>query len=145
MGSDYQDIPLWTVAGEFSLAVTDCTIFLAGGMNAGCDMQNDATCEYKGWAEQHGKNTCDFYNKPYTEIPDSYKTFLNQFIRAQWEAFENAQGWFMWTAHTEDNHAPAWDYVLGLQQGWIPKQSERTNKTFCDSEEYKAIVKKMKN
>jgi len=134
----YTGIPLETVTGEFSLAVTDCTIFLDGGMNAGCDMMNDPNCEYASWAAQHNHNsTCHFYNKPYTEMSEDYKKFLNQFIRAQWDAFEVAQGWFFWTAHTENNHAPAWDYVLGLQQGWIPKQSERKNMaSFCDSEDY---------
>lgn len=27
--------------------------------------------------------------------------------------------WFFWNFRTEDSHAPAWDFLLGLQEGWI--------------------------
>ena len=37
--------------GEFSLASTDCTIYLSNGINGGCDMAADPSCVYKSGAE----------------------------------------------------------------------------------------------
>ena len=43
--------PLPTFVGEFSLASTDCTIYLSNGINGGCDMASDPGCTYKSGAE----------------------------------------------------------------------------------------------
>jgi glucan 1,3-beta-glucosidase len=111
---------LWTFVGEWSLAVTDCTKYLAGGINGGCDMKADPTCVYRGTPEQSGHpEICEYYNQPYQNFTAEYKQFLQNFARAQMDGFEIGQGWFFWNFRTENNHAPAWDFLLGLQEGWI--------------------------
>merc|ERR1712159_585851 len=111
---------LWTFVGEWSLAVTDCAKYLAGGINGGCNMTADSTCIYRGSPEQQGhRDICEYYNQPYQMFSDEYKNFLRDFARAQMDGFEIGQGWFFWNFRTENNHAPAWDFLLGLQEGWI--------------------------
>jgi len=39
------------------------------------------------------------------------------------DAFETAVGWFFWNFRTEDEHAPEWDYVMGVREGWMPKDA----------------------
>ena len=55
-----------------------------------------------------------------------YRKFLWDWANAQMEAYEDgsSMGWFFWNFKTEV--APQWNYILGLTEGWIPKQSERT-------------------
>ena len=55
---------------------------------------------------------------------------MGQFIRAQMDAYEVGQGWFFWTAKTEDNCAPEWDYLFLLQNGIAP-DNLCTRTTFC--------------
>eukprot|EP00301_Raphidiophrys_heterophryoidea_P018979 c3969_g1_i1.p1 GENE.c3969_g1_i1~~c3969_g1_i1.p1 ORF type:complete len:470 (+),score=107.10 c3969_g1_i1:41-1411(+) len=104
--ANYANTPLWTFVGEFSLAVTDCTKWLDG---IGRVPQPD----------QDGRSdVCAFYNQNIATFSAEYKQFLNQFLRAQMDAFELADGWFFWTFRTENS--PEWDFLLGLEMGWIP-------------------------
>lgn len=129
----FKEWSLWTFAGEFSLAVTDCTLYLAGGMNGGCERSSDPNCKYQGWLDQNGhSDTCKYYNKGADELPDDYKQFLGNFARAQMDAFEVADGWFFWNFRTENGHAPEWDYLLGLREGWMPKDAG-AREPFCQS------------
>ena len=36
------------------------------------------------------------------------------------DAYEQGDGYFFWTAKTEDNCAPEWDYLFLLQNGIAP-------------------------
>jgi glucan 1,3-beta-glucosidase len=130
-----QEWSLWTFVGEFSLAVTDCTIYLTDGMNGGCDMDADPTCKYKGYLDQTGhSDICEYYNRPASELSADYKQFLSKFASAQMDSFEAANGWFFWNFRTEDGHAPEWDYLLGLREGWMPKDAG-ARQPFCTSME----------
>lgn len=113
---------IWAFCGEWSLAVTDCTIYLTNGMNGGCDMAAHPECKYNATPSDE---ICAYYNQPYDKFPAEYRDFLGKFARAQMDSFEAAQGWFFWTFRTENNHAPAWDFLLGWQQGWIPKRVDQ--------------------
>jgi glucan 1,3-beta-glucosidase len=111
----------WAFGGEWSLATTDCTIYLAGGMNNGCNMTAHPDCKYNATPSQHGRDdVCQFYNAPAEQMPEEYKAFLAAFARAQMDAFEASQGWFFWNFRTEQSHAPEWDYFAGLEHGWMP-------------------------
>jgi glucan 1,3-beta-glucosidase len=121
----------WAFAGEWSLAVTDCTIYLASGMNNGCNMTAHPDCKYNATPSQAGRDdVCQFYNAPAEQMPEEYKAFLAMFARAQMDAFEASNGWFFWNFKTEDSHAPEWDYLVGLEHGWMP-QNAGIREPFC--------------
>jgi glucan 1,3-beta-glucosidase len=50
-----------------------------------------------------------------------YKEFLRKYMLVQMEAYEAGAGWFFWTAKTEDQSAPEWDYLFLLENGIAPK------------------------
>lgn len=104
--SYYANSPLWTFTGEFSLAVTDCTKWLDGIGRTPRPISDGRP------------DVCDFYNQPVSTISADYKQFLNQYARAQMDAFEQAGGWFFWNFRAENS--PEWDFLLGLEMGWIP-------------------------
>jgi len=124
----------WAFGGEWSLATTDCTIYLAGGMNNGCNMTAHPDCKYNATPSQHGRDdVCQFYNAPAEQMPEEYKAFLAAFARAQMDAFEASQGWFFWNFRTEQSHAPEWDYLAGLEHGWMPANAG-IREPFCTAQ-----------
>lgn len=130
----YAASPLPTFVGEFSLASTDCTIYLSNGINGGCDMASDPGCTYKSGAEalSGGTELCSYYNATPSEMPSEFKEYLGQFAHAQMDSFEAAQGWFFWNFRTENEHAPEWDYLLGWREGWMPANASN-REPFCTS------------
>jgi len=121
---EYTSSSLFAFAGEWSLATTDCTIYLAGGMNANCNLAAHPDCKYNATPPQDGHaDVCAYYNRSPSEFPQEYKDFLGKYARAQMDSFELAGGWFFWNFRTENGHAPEWDYLLGWQQGWMPKSA----------------------
>ncbi|ORX73345.1 glycoside hydrolase [Linderina pennispora] len=60
------------------------------------------------------------YGSDYTQFTDEYKAFLKNYMDAQLDVYDGQLlGWFYWNFRTEG--APEWDYLLGVEQGWIPK------------------------
>ncbi|CCH61156.1 hypothetical protein TBLA_0E00950 [Henningerozyma blattae CBS 6284] len=104
----------WTVAGEFSAALTDCAKWLNGvGVGARFDgsyVKGSATSYYIGscqnnddidsWSEERKQNT-------------------RRFIEAELDAFEMKGGWIMWCWKTES--APEWDVKLLAGAGVWPQ------------------------
>merc|ERR1719271_1139753 len=130
----------WAFAGEWSLATTDCTIYLAGGMNNGFNMTAHPDCKYNATPTQDGRDDiCQFYNQPADQLPDDYKAFLATYARAQMDAFEASNGWFFWNFRTEDGHAPEWDYLVGLEHGWMP-QNAGIREPFCAAQTKPATI-----
>jgi len=92
-----------TVGGEFSAAINNCGLWLngIGGDVAGCDTWND-------W-------------KSYTPATVDG---LKKVVLASMDALQN---YFFWTWKIGNStvlgtsSCPMWDYKLGRQQGWIPK------------------------
>lgn len=121
---EYSTPTNFAFAGEWSLATTDCTIYLAGGMNANCNLAAHPDCKYNATPTQHGNDgVCQYYNSPASEFSPQYKEFLANYARAQMDSFEHASGWFFWNFRTEGGHAPEWDYLLGWHEGWMPKSA----------------------
>ena len=51
--------------------------------------------------------------------------FLRHFVTAQMVSYESvttgtSAGWFYWTAKMEGGAFAEWDYIRGIQEGWIP-------------------------
>ncbi|KAJ1960096.1 hypothetical protein GGI12_003992 [Dipsacomyces acuminosporus] len=107
------------VVGEFSAATHDCTKYI-NGLGRGT--------RWEGTLEgQHGP-LCPFpkcsctgdYGSNIDEFSDHYKAFLRRYIGAQLEIYDRQlSGWFYWNFRAEG--APEWDYLVGVEQGWIPK------------------------
>ena len=97
-----------TFTGEWSLAVTDCQKYLDGGYANPYDpVAINSTCEY--------------YDSDFDNFPPEYISFLRDFMLAQMDAYEQAwDGWYFWTAKTEDNCAPEWDYLFLARNGIAP-------------------------
>jgi len=102
---------LWTVVGEWSLAMTDCADYLNGFVRP----------SQSRWAGQlqgcKPARSCANQNDWTKFTPQDRQTLL-RFAFYQKDAYAMNRGWFFWTAKTE--RSPQWDYLLGWQQGWIP-------------------------
>jgi aryl-phospho-beta-D-glucosidase BglC (GH1 family) len=109
-----------TFVGEWSLAVTDCQLYLDGGYA-------------DPYVPVASESTCAYYNSNFTTYPADYIQFLQDFIRAQMDSHESkgaGSGWFFWTAKTENNCAPEWDYIFLLDNGIAPADL-CTRTTYC--------------
>ncbi|KAG0318902.1 exo-1,3-beta-glucanase [Podila horticola] len=103
-----------TMCGEFSLAITDCTLWLNGlGKGAAYDgsySDPDVVPVVHGTCE--GKND---YSTP------NYKDFLKKFFAAQRDAYEKSgSGWFFNNFKTEQ--AGVWNYIELVKAGVIPTE-----------------------
>lgn len=117
--------PLSTVVGEWSGAMTDCAQWLNGYMRGS---------RYDGSFENTPLiGSCTGQDDPST-FSDEYKQDLRRFIEAQMDAYESgsSQGWFFWNFKTE--RAPQWNYLMGLELGWIPRDPRPSARTYgCES------------
>lgn len=110
--------PAWTICGEFSGAMTDCTKWI-NGRNIGARYDGS----YPNSTAAFG--SCE--GQPSGKVADlsaEQKSNIGAYIDAQTEAFEKADGWIFWTctfcaprvAYTADNFlgvtesAPDWNY-----------------------------------
>ncbi|KAJ6619730.1 glycoside hydrolase family 5 protein [Mycena sp. CBHHK59/15] len=114
---------IWTVVGEWSTAVTDCTLWLNGrGVGARWDgtyfNQNAALGSCAGWTGSSSNFSSD------------YKTFLRKYWEVQVTMGENVQGWVYWTWKAENSDD--WSYQKGLEGGWIPQDpTDRLYPNIC--------------
>jgi len=109
---------LWTVVGEWSLAQTDCADYLNGFVRP-------SQSRWAGQIQGCTKRSCAGVND-YTQFTAEDRAILRNFAYYQKDAYAASRGWFFWTAKTEKNRAPQWDYILGWKQGWIPHTSDMT-------------------
>jgi len=117
--------PLSTLVGEWSLATTDCATWL-NGYNVGS--RYDGTMY--GYTQV---GICDGQNDVNSQVfTTEYRDFLKEWAALQMDAYESGSsaGWFFWNFRTES--APQWDYLLGLKEGWMPKNHDQRS-TNCDT------------
>ncbi|KAK6202527.1 putative glucan 1,3-beta-glucosidase I/II precursor [Scheffersomyces amazonensis] len=98
----------WTVAGEFSAALTDCAPWL-NGVGRGA--------RYDGTYESPYIGDCT----PFLQIstwPSWYNVAVRQYVEAQLDAFEQTGGWVFWNWKTES--APEWDFSALWTNGLFP-------------------------
>eukprot|EP01099_Mayorella_cantabrigiensis_P002619 TRINITY_DN2143_c0_g1_i1.p1 TRINITY_DN2143_c0_g1~~TRINITY_DN2143_c0_g1_i1.p1 ORF type:complete len:437 (-),score=88.24 TRINITY_DN2143_c0_g1_i1:84-1367(-) len=115
---------LWTVVGEWCIAVTDCTQWLNG---FGVGARYDGTMDGYPYIGSCVGDT-DINNS--TTFNPEYKAFLNEFFEYSHDAFSAGSGWFFWNFKAEAS--PQWSYLDGLAQGWIPKDLDSITRS-CDS------------
>ncbi|KAJ2773718.1 hypothetical protein IWQ57_001167 [Coemansia nantahalensis] len=105
---------LWTITGEWSLAVTDCARWL-NGFGRGARWDGSMDWEMHGpavpGATCAGQNSMSSWDQP-TRI------FFRQFAEAQMDAYEAGSGWFFWNFKTED--ADDWNYMKLAKAGLVP-------------------------
>ncbi|KAI0322258.1 glycoside hydrolase [Amylostereum chailletii] len=106
-----------TVAGEFSLAITDCGTYVNG---VGQGSRYDGTYNLDHPWPRVGD--CSPWIK-WQAWDDDFKQSMKTFALSSMDALQN---WFFWTwkvgnsSTSNSVEAPAWSYQLGLQQGWMP-------------------------
>ncbi|KAF7984996.1 hypothetical protein HWV62_9974 [Athelia sp. TMB] len=106
-----------THAGEFSNAVTDCGLWV-NGVNLGTRYEGNYT---PGTWPPVG--SCEPWTN-WTSWDSTMKSATKTFALASMDALQN---YFFWTWKIGNSsatglvEAPAWSYLLGLQEGWMPE------------------------
>ncbi|EUC34116.1 glycoside hydrolase family 5 protein [Bipolaris zeicola 26-R-13] len=102
----------WTISGEWTGAMTDCTKWLNG---------KDKGARYDGTLDGSSKvGSCDGkYTGTVANLSEDYKTGMRRYIEAQLDGFEMASGWIFWTWKTESS--PEWDMKALLANGVFPQ------------------------
>lgn len=125
--NDTQRIDL--IFGEVSVAHNDCAYWLNGvgeGARYEGKFSKDPTT-----SQLCPQCTCQGIND-WKSYSNEYKSFLRKFADRQIDVLEKGIGWFYWNFKTENGVNPHWDYLLGVEQGWIPKDPS-TARNACSS------------
>ncbi|KAG9318334.1 glycoside hydrolase family 5 protein [Chiua virens] len=118
-----------TAAGEFSNAVTDCGLWVNG---VGLGARYEGT--YTGSWPVIG--SCDTWTDWQTWNA-TMKTGIMNFALASMDALQN---WFFWTwkigpsSATGVVESPQWSYLLGLQNGWMPRDPRTASGTCANKD-----------
>ncbi|KAJ1964344.1 hypothetical protein GGI12_001489 [Dipsacomyces acuminosporus] len=101
-----------TICGEFSLATTDCAMWLNGFQHGA---RWDGTYKTKSsivpGGTCRGEENMDAWSS-------SKKAVIRRFAMAQLQAFEKSNGWIFWNFKTET--ADAWNFIKLYKAGIIP-------------------------
>lgn len=114
---------LWTYAGEWSPATTDC---------AGSHTVAPAAVGsfYDGTHGGPSIGSCEPWTGSGAKFSPAFKTFLRQYWETQVNVYEKGIGWIMWTWKMEA--ADEWSYSKGVEYGWIPADpTERQHPDLC--------------
>ncbi|ESK92044.1 glycoside hydrolase family 5 protein [Moniliophthora roreri MCA 2997] len=113
-----------TAAGEFSLAINDCGLWVTG-VGDGTRYEGD----YKPDPSFPRIGSCTQWTD-WTKFDAATKAEMKQFAMASFDALQN---FFFWTWKIGDSinsgkvESPAWSYKLGLEQGWMPLDPREAN------------------
>ncbi|AQZ13219.1 EXG1 (YLR300W) and SPR1 (YOR190W) [Zygosaccharomyces parabailii] len=113
-GQDVVNESHWTVAGEFSAALTDCTKWLNG---VGYKSRYDGTFQ-KDNDSSFYIGTCE-NNEDITAWSQERKDQTRMFLEAQLDAFELRGGWIFWAYKTENSLE--WDAQKLAYNGLFPQ------------------------
>ena len=101
----------WTIVGEWTGAMTDCTKYLNG---RGSGARYDGTYPGSSYI-----GSCDGYSQAeVSSLPDDTRDNIRRFIEAQLDAYETGAGWIFWTWTTEGS--PEWDMKRQLAADVFP-------------------------
>ncbi|KAJ9060069.1 hypothetical protein DSO57_1034839 [Entomophthora muscae] len=120
-----------TFVGEWSLASTDCTLYLNGFMKGSRVAGNFKNHESPRLPANYDfkKDKCAQYDH-ISKFPSGQKKFLKEFFEKQISVYENAgSGWFFWNFKAENS--PEWNFIMGVKEGWI--KIPTTTKNTCKS------------
>ncbi|PPQ76322.1 hypothetical protein CVT24_008381 [Panaeolus cyanescens] len=112
----YEASNLWTVVGEWSNALTDCTRWI-NGRGTGSRYDGSFSAGPGTVSQFHG--TCIGKTGSWRYWTREYIEMLTRYWEAQTHVAETVQGWIFWTWKAED--ADEWSYQKGLEGGWIPQ------------------------
>lgn len=105
----------WTIAGEWSGAMTDCAQWLNG---RGVGARYDGTYEVDGTGSSYIGSCDGKYSGTVSGLSEADTQNIKTFINAQMAAFEKADGWIFWTWRTES--APEWHFQNLTAAGLVP-------------------------
>lgn len=106
----------WTVAGEWTGAMTDCAKWLNG---RGVGARYDGTFNFNGQTSQY-IGPCDGkVSGTVEQLSEADRANIQRYISAQMTAYEKAAGWIFWAWKTEA--APEWDFQKLANAGLIPQ------------------------
>jgi glucan 1,3-beta-glucosidase len=102
----------WTIAGEWTGAITDCAKWLNG---------KDKGARYDGTFGGGSKygDCAGKYSGSVASLSEADKNNIGRFIEAQLDAYEKATGWVFWTWKNEG--APEWNMQQLLAEGLFPQ------------------------
>ena len=117
-------------AGEWALAPNDCGLYLNGVLDGA---RYDGT--HRGDTNQVVFGNCSKWTD-YQSWTDDFKKNVTSFARVNMDSLKHT---FFWTwkigksLKTGKVMTPLWDYSLGLEQGWIPKDPYHAGAGACSS------------
>jgi len=125
-GSQMASNNKWTIAGEWSGALTDCAKWLNG---RGIGARYDGTYNKGGQGSSYIGSCDGKYTGSVKALSDADRSNIKRYIEAQFVAFEKADGWIFWTWKTES--APEWDFQDLVRNGMIPQPFSAMNYGIC--------------
>jgi len=125
-GSQMASNNKWTIAGEWSGALTDCAKWLNG---RGIGARYDGTYNKGGQGSSYIGSCDGKYTGSVQGLSSADRTNIKRYIEAQFVAFEKADGWIFWTWKTES--APEWDFQDLVRNGMIPQPFSSINYGIC--------------
>jgi len=116
----------WTIAGEWSGAMTDCAQWLNG---RGVGARYDGTYNKNGQGS-YQIGSCDGkYSGTVEGLGEADRNNIKSFIEAQIVAYEKADGWIFWTWKNEA--APEWHFRDLARNGLVPQPFSSANTGVC--------------
>ncbi|KAK5110559.1 hypothetical protein LTR62_005751 [Meristemomyces frigidus] len=106
----------WTIAGEWSGAMTDCAQWLNG---RGVGARYDGTYNVNGQGSSYIGSCDGKYSGQVSGLDAADYQNIKSFINAQISAFEKADGWIFWTWKNEA--APEWHFKDLIAGGLVPQ------------------------
>ena len=113
----------WTIAGEWTGAMTDCAQWLNG---RGVGARYDGTYNFNGQSSSQIGSCDGKYSGTVSGLGSADRNNIKSFIEAQIVAFEKAAGWIFWTWKNEA--APEWHFQNLTQAGLIPQPLSSASK-----------------
>ncbi|CAK4033692.1 glycoside hydrolase family 5 [Lecanosticta acicola] len=106
----------WTIAGEWTGAMTDCAKWLNG---RGVGARYDGSYNYNGQGSSY-IGSCDAKTTgTVAGLGEADHNNIKSFIQAQMAAYEKANGWIFWAWKNEA--APEWHFKNLTEAGMVPQ------------------------
>lgn len=113
IGRQLKQSDKWTVVGEWSAALTDCTKYL-NGVGRGTRWEGTFPGSWR-------QGSCDGrVSGSIAGLSPQERENARRFVEAQLDAYEQRSGWFFWTWKTEQG-SPEWEMRDLIAQGIMPQ------------------------
>lgn len=88
----FESANIWTVVGEWSIALTDCALWL-NGRGVGARWEG----KWGTASNQQVFGSCEGYTGDSSTFSQQFKDQLREYFEVQIEVGERVQGWVFWT------------------------------------------------